>query len=360
MSSATGTCGQLHGRLVTVVVEAVGEHGSLLSAADHPVSLAFRAPDVVNGGSLRIIRPDGDMRWIYMDAMPVLTPDDTLAQVVVSFADVTEAKVAEQQRLELDRQHAARAQAEEAVRARDEFLSIAAHGLKTPIASLRLAAQLLMQSVQQPDPASSAERLEKLAGMIIQQSTKISRIVEQLLDISRLDAGKLGLDRAPADVADLVESVVATARARSDKHTIVIRAPHTPVIAAVDALRIEQVLWNLVDNAIKYSPFGGEIEPSVRERTPERVQVDVRDRGVGIPPEQLRRVFERFYQVGHAGHVRNVAGLGLGLFISQQIVELHGGTISAESPVDGGTRVIVTLPTRLHPADVAKTDDTEA
>jgi signal transduction histidine kinase len=116
------------------------------------------------------------------------------------------------------------------------------------------------------------------------------------------------------------------------------------LLALVDPLRIEQVLTNLLDNAIKYSPHGGsvEVEAAVRPSAPDAVEVSVRDHGLGIPPSRRGQIFERFYQAEAAGTY--AAGMGLGLYISRQIVDLHGGCIAAEFPDDGGTRFVVTLP----------------
>jgi signal transduction histidine kinase len=293
---------------------------------------------------LQVIRPDGQWRWLQIDAAPVLTLDGTLVQVVVSFVDVSAHKQREEQRLALAREQAARVQAEAGVRARDEFLSVAAHELKTPIASLRLAAQLLCRDLV---PSAESERPRELSEIVLEQSTRITRLVEQLLDLARIDAGKLSLERSDTDIAALVNNVVSTARRLSDKHTIVVHAPSRAVQARVDSLRIEQVLWNLVDNAIKYSPFGGVIDVAVQQPIRDWVQLEVRDRGLGISPDKLRHVFERFYQGANTEPATNVAGLGLGLYISRQIVEWHGGDISVERPPDGGTRVIVNLPAGL-------------
>ena len=119
---------------------------------------------------------------------------------------------------------------------------------------------------------------------------------------------------------------------------------HASVKTLVDPLRLEQVLMNLIDNAIRYSPEGGSIEIEVAQPAPDRVRLAVRDHGIGIPPEKRAHIFDRFYQA-HAG--THLVGLGLGLYISRQIVELHGGRIEAEFPPDGGTRFVVSLPTGL-------------
>ncbi len=336
--------GHMHGRPVTSVFQLVREDGSAVSNGEHPARKAVESTQAVRGAVLQVNRPDGQRRWLQIDAAPALTPDGTLVQVVVSFVDVTEQKQGEEQRLALAREQVARIQAETAVRARDEFLSVAAHELKTPIASLRLAAQILSRELE---PTLDPERSHKLSDIIVEQSTKIARLVEQLLDSSRVDAGKLKLQRADTDIEALVENVASTARTHSDKHTIAVHVPASPVRAWVDSLRIEQVLWNVVDNALKYSPFGGVIDITVQQPIRDWVQLEVRDRGLGIAPDKLRRVFERFYQAGDTGDASSMVGLGLGLYISRQIVELHGGEISIESPPDGGTRVIVTLPVGL-------------
>jgi signal transduction histidine kinase len=173
--------------------------------------------------------------------------------------------------------------------------------------------------------------------------------VSHLLDVSRLETGKLVLERKVTDVARLVEEVAGDAQARTAMHTFRVTVPGQ-VLARVDPLRLEQVLTNLVDNAIKYSPQGGPIE--VELSTPDRdtLHLAVRDHGVGIPPESQPRIFDRFYQVDPV--LQHSSGMGLGLYITQQIVELHGGRIEAEAPPDGGTRIIVRLP--VDPAGASR------
>ncbi|MBI2940545.1 MAG: HAMP domain-containing histidine kinase, partial [Chloroflexi bacterium] len=230
-------------------------------------------------------------------------------------------------------------EAQVAVRARDEFLSVATHELKTPVTSLRGFAQLIVRQLDQKgvlDPV----RVRQALRVIDQQSAKLAALVSQLLDVSRIEARKLELDRQDTDVRALVESVVAEARARTGQHSLVVDAP-TAVPALVDSLRLEQVLTNLIDNAIKFSPAGGQIDVEVSMLDVETVRLAVRDRGIGIPPERRPHIFDRFYQAHADGHF---GGMGLGLYISRQIVHLHGGVLVAEFPPDGGTRFVVTLP----------------
>ena len=230
--------------------------------------------------------------------------------------------------------------AQEAIRARDEFLSVAAHELKTPIAGLRGFAQLTLRHLRRSETPDLA-RVDRALEVVDTQAGKLALLVSQLLDISRIEAGQLRLDRRQTDVTALAEEVVTAAQARTTNHTVRVRAP-SPVRALVDPLRLEQVLTNLLDNAIKYSPKGGPVDVEVSMPGPETVRIAVADRGLGIPAEHRSHIFERFHQAHVAEHA---GGMGLGLYVSREIVHLHGGQIEAEDHPGGGTRFVVTLPT---------------
>jgi signal transduction histidine kinase len=265
------------------------------------------------------------------------------------------------ERVRLAHAQAAHAAAEAAVRARDEFLSIAAHELKTPITSLRGYAQFLLRRFEQ-SRSVDADVAARAIHTIDAQADKLSRLITQLLDVSRLEAGKLILDREPTDLVDLIRGVVDTVQARAGSRTIAVKAPRTPIVATVDPLRIEQVVANLLDNAVKHSLDTRSVDVRVWQPDAESVVFSVRDRGRGIPRHQHALVFERFYQVGlrmpHALSANGAvsaasatgapeprsAGMGLGLYISRQIVDRHGGTISLESPRSGGACFVVRLP----------------
>ncbi len=229
--------------------------------------------------------------------------------------------------------------AQEAVRARDEFLSVAAHELRTPITSLRGYAQLTLRQYEKAGPPDP-ERVRRALHVIDQQSAKLAHLVGQLLDSARIEAGRLALERAPADVVGLAAGLVRATQARSRKHTLRLDAPPS-LPAYVDALRLEQVLTNLLDNAVKYSPDGGPVVVTLSTPEADWLQITVTDQGIGIPPAQRERIFERFYQ-GHGPG--SFGGMGLGLHISRQIVELHGGQIAVEGPPEGGTRFVVRIP----------------
>lgn len=249
------------------------------------------------------------------------------------------------------REREARLAAEAAAQVRDDFLSVAAHELKTPVTGLRAMAQILARKVQKGDVRGPAWLSDGLRT-IDQQADRLTRLIGQLLDVSRLDRDAQPPQRTATDLTDLAERLVTALRARTNKHTLVLAADPN-LIAEIDPVGIEQVMSNLLDNAIKYSPDGGQIDVEVGRADAEHVRLAVRDRGIGIPPEKRAEIFGRFYQA-HAEDHRS--GLGLGLYISRQIVALHEGEIAAEFPPDGGTRFMVTLPvTARVPASISQT-----
>ena len=231
--------------------------------------------------------------------------------------------------------------AQRAIQNRDEFLSVAAHELRTPITSLRGYAQLALRRMDAQE-AGAGGGMRKPLEVIENQSEKLTRLISQLLDVSRLDAGRLTLTQEPVDLVQVVETLVDRMRMLSERHTVILETPATAV-ANVDLLRIEQVLTNMLDNAIKYSPHGGDVRVALTAPGDDTVELSIQDQGVGIPPARRGHIFERFYQA-HGELLPGMAGMGLGLFISRQIVELHGGTIQAEFPAPGGVRFVIKLP----------------
>jgi signal transduction histidine kinase len=233
-------------------------------------------------------------------------------------------------------------EARRAVQMRDEFLSVAAHELKTPVTTLLGFSQLLLSQLSQKGVLD-----DRVVGQAIRAvergSNRMSRLVSQILDVSRLDGGRLVLDRQITDLAALVQGLATAMQTTTRRHTLLVRAP-VRVPALVDPLRLEQVVTNLLDNAIKYSPQGGEIEVELVQPSPGMARLAVTDHGIGILPERQQHIFERFYQAHEGDHA---SGMGLGLYISRQIVELHGGSIKPEFPPDGGTRFVIDLSTGL-------------
>jgi signal transduction histidine kinase len=246
--------------------------------------------------------------------------------------------------------------AREAVRVRDTFIAVAAHELRTPMTALRGYAQMLARGLRREHGVGeTTPRHLKEAEMVLHQADRLARLINDLLDVSRIDSGKLELHPEPVDLAALARDLVSQVQGTQDLHTnsgpgcrLSVDAP-AALVVAVDRSRIEQVLLNLLINAVKFSPDGGEIEVAVTsatrtgERQPQEVvRLSVRDHGVGIPPERREQVFQRFYQA----HDGAGGGMGLGLYVSRQIVERHGGRIWAEALDDGGTRFVCELPMR--------------
>jgi PAS domain S-box-containing protein len=225
-----------------------------------------------------------------------------------------------------------------AIAARDEFLSVASHELRTPITSLRGFAQLSLRRYHK-EGTLDPERLQRALEVIDAQSDRLAQLISQLLDVSRIDSGKLALDPQVSDIVRLINDVVQTAESRTSGHQIQLSAPDS-LFGYLDPLRLEQVLTNLIDNAIKYSPDGGPIEVTSSAED-DGISLSVRDYGIGIPPERRKEIFNRFYQAHKRGQF---GGMGLGLYISKQIVELHGGSIYLDFPDGGGTKITVTLP----------------
>ena len=285
-----------------------------------------------------------------VDYIPVPVIPEILRAKVAAFAELyrTTRELAELNR-ELERRVEERTAAlEKALVARDEFLSVAAHELKTPLTGLRATAQVLTRKLRRSD-LPRPDWLDQGLNTVDQQADRLARLVEQLLDVSRLDQNKLAAERAPTDLSAMIERLVGTFRARSSKHTIALDT--TPdLVADVDADSIERVLSNLLDNAIKYSPNGGQIDVELRNGEAEQVRLAVRDRGIGIPPEKRDAIFGRFYQA-HAEDHRS--GLGLGLYISHQIVAQHDGQLAVEFPPDGGTRFVMLLPVHASATELA-------
>ncbi|MDP8924746.1 MAG: PAS domain S-box protein [Chloroflexota bacterium] len=311
--------------------------GSTFPPAECPIYRALGQAEQVRGEEL-FVRRDGSLYPVAFTASPIIREGRPVGTVVEA-RDITAEKRAEAERAELlARERTAREQAEAAVRGRDEFLSIAAHELKTPMTSLWGAVQLLLRRLDSKgalNPAHTRVAVE----VVSRQVQKLAHLVDQLLDISRLDSGKLRLERQQTDLRHLAETAAEAARVRTSLHSISVRGAAVEVLA--DPLRLEQVLTNLLDNAIKYSPAGGPVVVSVLAPEAGRVELAVRDRGLGIPPEKRAHIFERFYQA----HLdEQASGMGLGLYICRQIVELHGGELRAEFPDDGGTRFFIRLP----------------
>ena len=227
-------------------------------------------------------------------------------------------------------------------RKQQEFLTMIAHDLRSPLTSVKGYGQLLRRRGVYKDTAVAA---------ILSQVDKMERLVGDVLDVTRIDEGRLELRLEPVDLVALVRTYAERQQELTDLHTLRVEAPDQPLVGEWDADRVGQVIENLLTNAAKYAP-DGEILVRVEDLGDE-ARVSVRDQGIGIPPEALPHLFERFYRAGGAG--ASAKGVGLGLHIAKSLVEAHGGRIWAESEVGRGSTFVFTLP--YEPAETERPDE---
>ena len=187
-----------------------------------------------------------------------------------------------------------------------------------------------------------SERNHRALEIIVEQSVRLNRMIAAMLDVGRIANSHLALDLALLDVVALARRVLAELQDTLTQHTLICSDPGRPLLVDGDALRLEQVLQNLLQNAVKYSPAGGVVRVQIDEQGPQ-VCIQVCDQGVGIPPEAIPHLFQRFYRVPRAANSA-IDGLGIGLYVVKEIVTLHGGTISVESREGVGSTFTVTLP----------------
>ncbi|NMO19528.1 PAS domain-containing sensor histidine kinase [Pyxidicoccus fallax] len=274
------------------------------------------------------VRKDGTRFWANVVIQPVRDSEGRHIGFAKVTRDLTERRKAEEERLRL-------AQAQEAVRLRDEFLSIASHELKTPLSAIQLQLQSLLHGAKDLEP-----KLRNKAERAFRGGERLTQLVEALLDVSRIATGRFSLTLETCDLGRTVEEVVERFReqASRDGCELTLRLEEN-VTGEWDRLRLEQVVTNLLSNALRYAA-GTPVELAVRAEGDHAV-LTVSDQGPGIPESEWERIFARFER---AASMRHYGGMGLGLYVSRQIVEGHGGTISIEAVKPQGARFIVTLP----------------
>ena len=300
----------------------------------------------------RYARADGSVRWVDVSLSLVREAGEPRSVAIVAF-DATGRHAAEEaaragdlERGELlARERKARREAEAAGQARDEFLSVVSHELRTPLNTLRLWAGVLRNGPR------DAQTIARAVDTIDRSAILQARLIEDLLDASRIVSGRLRLAIERLDLRRIITEAIETVRPAAENRrttlTTALDAAVGPVLG--DATRLQQVVWNLLSNAVRFTPAGGRVAVGLR-RVGQEAQLTVTDSGRGMGPGLLPRVFDRFRQ-GESGTMRSHGGLGLGLSIARQIVELHGGTIRAASPGEGhGATFTVTLPLVASPA----------
>ena len=272
-------------------------------------------------------RKDGSLIDISLTISPIRTPSGEVIGASKIARDITES-------LRL------RAMAEEASRLKDEFLAVLSHELRTPLNTVLGYARMLKREDQRMTGATRERALDALE----RNADALSRLVNDILDTSRIVTGKLRLSLETSEVKNIVDDAIGTVRPQADARAVTLHARLEPGLSVrADRDRLQQVIWNLLSNAIKFTPPGGNITVLARTQG-DAVAISVEDTGIGISREHLPYLFQRFWQ-GHTGASREFAGLGIGLALARHLVELHGGTITAESPgVGRGATFTVSLP----------------
>jgi PAS domain S-box-containing protein len=297
---------------------------------------------------------DGKLREV--EFVSNVYDEDRHPVIQCNIRDITDRKHAEEERrVLLASAQAARAEADTANGLKDEFLATVSHELRTPLTAILGWSQMLASG--NLDEQESKRAVETILGNARAQR----EIIDDLLDISRIITGKLRLDIRSVEMERIIEAVVEGVRPAANARNIHLQTAIDPLIGPIsaDPDRLQQIIWNLLSNAIKFTPEGGHVEVRL-ECSDSRVEIIISDTGQGIDPELLPDVFDRFCQFDSSSRRRH-GGLGLGLSIVRQLVELHGGTVTAESPGAGaGTTFKVMLPvTRVQPdiSDIGKTSE---
>lgn len=280
---------------------------------------------------------DGSSHWMLVGKTPLRGADGDVVGLVVAATDVSVVKEAEQRMAEaLAREQATTAELERLAHARSAFIAMLSHEFRTPLTAIMGYGELLRE--YDLDPATTREYADEIA----RSADRLSRLTGDVLDLERMRSDRFQIERASVDLAALLREVVTSLLPSAPAHDLRLDlAADLPPVAG-DPDRLIQVFTNLVSNAVKYSPEGGEVVVAARADDG-GVLAAVSDQGLGIPPEDLERVFEPYVRLG-AGGERTIRGTGLGLPIARQLVELHGGTIWAESGPGAGSTFFVRLP----------------
>ncbi|HEY9671757.1 MAG TPA: PAS domain S-box protein [Waterburya sp.] len=299
---------------------------------------------------MRSLWTDGTVHWVRSIGRAYYSQDGTPMRMAGVALDITNRKQAEQERERLlERERSAREEAEVANRIKDEFLAVLSHELRSPLNPILGWSKLLRTG--KLDATKTAHALET-----IERNAKLqTQLIEDLLDVSRILRGKLSLNMAPVNLAVKIEAALETVRLAAQAKSIQFQIRLDPTTRPVlgDSTRLQQVVWNLLSNAVKFTPEGGQVDIRV-EYSASQAQITVSDTGIGIAPDFLPHVFEYFRQADSTT-TRKFGGLGLGLAIVRHLVELHGGTVQADSPGEGqGATFTVSLPLMPLPTQTSQ------
>jgi PAS domain S-box-containing protein len=288
-----------------------------LPQKDWPIIRALTRGEIIQDQEVEFIRSDKKTLHLKVNAAPIKNRNKRIISAVSTLYDVTQEKELEQRK--------------------DDFINMASHELKTPITSMKLYIDLLLSRIKSYDD----EKATKTLSSIKSQTEKLQGLVNDLLDVSRIQTGKLHFNNEVFSINTLIQETIELLQDITRKHTILFHNK-SDIFVFGDRFRIYQVFTNLITNAIKYSPEGGKIIVHVRKEG-EKATVSVQDFGIGIAKEQKNKIFERLYQVSDT-KTNTFPGLGMGLFISKEIIKRHKGRIWVESVKGKETTFFFSLP----------------
>jgi PAS domain S-box-containing protein len=312
--------------------EAIGRHITLIIPKDRLDEETYVIGQIRSGAAVEHYetirqRKDGSLIEISLSVSPIHDRTGKIVGASKIARDITERK-------QLERTAA------EASRAKDEFLATLSHELRTPLNTVMGYVQMLRQG------SIAADEQPRVLEVINRNATMLARLVNDVLDTSRIVTGKMQVDLQPCRIETIVDEAVASMRPAAEAKGITLEQDVDPtLVVQCDAVRLGQVFWNLLSNAVKFTPAGGRVSITAREER-DRAVVVVEDTGIGIAAGDLPLIFQRFWQAPPTGG-RQFGGLGLGLALARHFVELHGGRIGATSDGPGrGTRIEIELPLR--------------
>jgi len=288
-----------------------GEHLCIgKNAPPPPTHILYGEGDIIRSGHKPVT--------VGVSYSPLFGSDGRLVNVIVTFVDITRYREAEE--------------------LKSTFISVISHELKTPISLIKGYAGTLARTDAAIDPAF----IQEGAQIIVEEADRLTELIDNLLDASRIQAGALPLDKQPLDIAAIAKKTIARFQTQTNDHAFIANFPENLPPVMGDEKRLRQVFDNLINNAIKYSPKGGAIEVGA-EIKDDQVLTFIKDEGIGIPEEEQKAIFERFYRVDSSLH-RDTQGAGLGLFLVKAIIQALGGDIWVKSEPGKGSTFYFTLP----------------
>lgn len=288
-----------------------------VQASKSPLATALFTGKAVKDKEFVIERPDGKKAYIIVNASAIHNKSGKVIAAVSIITDITEKKEMELRK--------------------DDFVNMASHELKTPITSLKLYVELMHQQLKD----FKGEKTTKILHSVSKQVHRLQDLVNDMLDVSRLQTGKLSFNKEKCELNNLIEENISELQGTTNQQPILFKKTQ-PVSVYADTFRISQVLINLITNASKYSPAGSDIEIKLRKEDNQAI-ISVKDHGIGIEKDQQKKIFERLYQVS-GDKEKTFPGLGMGLYISQEIIKRHKGDIWVESEKGTGSTFYFSLP----------------